>query len=158
MSLIIIDKLTEDISTAPHMSTETLSIDSRTETHGSLLTCARLLMLQLRPFGGELNKWTGFWDSFESTVHNNRDLSDTEKFNYFSSLLERSAISGLSSTTVNYYEAIATLNKRFRSKQQAVNKHTDVLLHVEAVTAVQKVKVYAVCLIMPAPMSVVCNH
>ena len=102
------------------MSTETLSIDSRTETHGSLLTCARLLMLQLRPFGGELNKWTGFWDSFESTVHNNRDLSDTEKFNYFSSILERSAceaISGLSSTTVNYHEAIATLNKRFGSKQ-----------------------------------------
>ena len=68
------------------------------------------------------------------------------------------AISGLSLTTANYHEVIATLNKRFGSKQQVVNKHMDVLLRVEAVTAAQNVEVCAICLVMPAPTYVVCNH
>ena len=90
-----------------------------------------------------MTKWTSFWDSFESAVHNNRELSDIEKFNYLSTLLERSAreaISGLSLTSENYREAIATLKKRFGSKQQIINKHMDVLLHMEPVTSAQNIK------------------
>ena len=99
--------------------------------------------LQLKPYGGELTKWTSFWDSFESAVHNNRELSDIEKFNDLSTLLEhsaREAISGLSLTSKNYREAIATLKKRFGSKQQIVNKHMDVLLHMEPVTSAWNIK------------------
>ena len=98
---------------------------------------------QLRPFGGKLTKWTSFWDSFESAVHNNRELSDIGKFNYLTSLLKRSAreaISGVSLTTTNYHKAIETLQKRFRSKQQIINKYMDVLLYVEAVHFTQNTR------------------
>ena len=122
VSLIRIDKLIEGTSIVPHTSTETLPTDSRFEVYGSPSTRAvRLPKLQLRPFGGELTKWTSFWDSFESAVRNNRDLSDIEKFNYLSSLLERSAreaISELSLTTANYHEAIATLKKSLEANNR----------------------------------------
>ena len=139
-SLIKNDKLMESVP-VPRTSTERLPAEPRTETPSSRV---RLPKLQLKPYGGELTKWTSFWDSFESAVHNNRELSDIEKFNYLSSLLERSAreaISGLSLTSDNYREAIATLKKRFGSKQQIINKHMDVLLHVEPVTSTQNIKV-----------------
>jgi len=49
----------------------------------------KLPKLQLRSFNGELTKWTAFWYSFESTIHNKPDISEIEEFNYLNSLLER---------------------------------------------------------------------
>jgi hypothetical protein len=103
----------------------------------------KLLKLQLRSFGGDLTKWVSFWESFESAVHDNKDLSDIEKFNYLSSLLERSAreaIAGLALTSTNYHQAIDTLKRRFGSKQQIVNKHVDTLLQLEGVTSSQNTR------------------
>ena len=100
VSLVRIDELMETRSTTPHELPDT-SPDSRSVAPESA-SRVKLPKLQLRPFGGELTKWTSFWDSFESAVHHNRELSDIEKFNYLTSLLERSAreaISGLSLTT-----------------------------------------------------------
>jgi len=97
----------------------------------------------LHPFSGDLTKWTSFWESFEAAVHHNDDLSEIEKFNYLTSLLERlarEAISGLALTAANYHQAVATLKKRFGSKQQIVNKHMDALLQVECVTSSQNIR------------------
>lgn len=94
--------------------------------------------LTLCPFNGEMNQWTTFWESYESAIHNNKDLSDTDKFNYLNSLLEHTAceaISGLALSSANYHEAIAILKKRFGNKQQIVSKHMDILLNQEAVTS-----------------------
>ena len=142
-SLIRIDKLMETSSTTSHLSTDAVTTEVQIDGRGSLSSRINLPRLQLKPFGGELTKWTSFWDSFESAVHSNGELSDVEKFNYLTSLLERSAhesISGLSLTAANYPKAIDTLKKRFGSKQQIVNKHMDVLLHVEAVTSSQNIR------------------
>ena len=79
----------------------------------------RLPKLQLRSFSGDITKWTGFWESFESAIHTNAELPDTEKFNYLNSLLEHSAqeaIAGLALTAANYSVAIETLQKRFGCK------------------------------------------
>ena len=65
-------------------------------------------------------KWTAFWDSYKSAVHDNDELSDVDKFNYLRSLLERTAyeaIAGLSLSSANYGEAIDILMKRFGNKQ-----------------------------------------
>ena len=81
-----------------------------------------------------------------------------EKFNYLTSLLEHSAresISGLSLTAANYPKAIDTLKKRFGSKQQIVNKHMDVLLHVKAVTSPQNIR--ALCHLFDNVSSHVCG-
>ena len=158
-SLVKIEELMETSSTVPRELPGTSPTDSRSEGHGSA-SRVKLPKLQLRPFGGELTKWTSFWDSFESAVHNNRELSDIEKFNYLTSLLERSAreaISGLLLTTANYQRAIETLKKRFGSKQQIINRHMYVLLHVEAVHSAHSIRPYAVYLITSALMSVVYN-
>ena len=51
----------------------------------------KLPKLTLRPFNGDITTWKSFWDSYESAIHDNRELSDIDKFNYLRSLLERSA-------------------------------------------------------------------
>ena len=48
---------------------------------------ARLPKITLPHFGGDIMKWTAFWDSYKSAVHNNDELSDVDKFNYYSSVL-----------------------------------------------------------------------
>ena len=78
-SLVRIDELTKARSTIPHKFSDTPP-ESRSGGHESA-SHVKLPKLQLRPFGGKLTKWTSFWDSFESAVHNNRELSDIEKFN-----------------------------------------------------------------------------
>jgi len=62
----------------------------------------KLPKLSLKKFGGDLTKWTTFWDTFESAVHNNPPLKSIDKFNYLNSLLESvasEAISGLTLTS-----------------------------------------------------------
>ena len=76
----------------------------------------KLPKLSLPHFSGNIMKWATFWDSYESAVHKNDDLTDVDKFNYLRSLLERTAheaISGLTLSSANYREAINILQKRF---------------------------------------------
>ena len=94
-------------------------------------------------FSGNVTKWTTFWDSFESAVHNNDDLTDVDKFNYLRSLLELTAyeaISGLTLSSANYREAVDVLHKRFGDKQLIISKHMETLLSIEAVTSEQNVR------------------
>ena len=99
---------------------------------------ARLPKLNIRPFNGDIRKWTTFWDSFESSIHSNTTLSDVEKFTYLQSLLEhsaREAISGLTLSSANYSEAISVLKGRYGNKQKIIALHMDTLLNLEPVTS-----------------------
>ena len=83
------------------------------------------------------------WDALESAIHNNPSLTDVDRFNYLKSYLESTAsdsIAGLTLTSANYVEAIATLNKRFGSTQLIVNKHMDCLLSLPTVNSHHDVK------------------
>ena len=98
----------------------------------------KLPKLTLKKFSGDLTTWTTFWGFFESAVHNNLDLSSIDKFNYLHLLLERAAvdaISRLTLTAANYDEAIAILKKCFGNMQLIINKHMDILINLEVVTA-----------------------
>ncbi len=124
-SILKVDRL---LNNSPPTRTPVTDRATPTEAH---LNRVKLPKLQLRSFNGDLTKWTAFWESFESAVHNNTGLSDVEKFNYLNSLLEHSAresVSGLALTAGNYNQAIETLKKRFGCKQLIVNKHMDALL------------------------------
>ena len=91
----------------------------------------KLPKLSLKRFNGDLTKWTAFWDLFSSSIHSNPGLSNVDKFSYLTSLLESTAseaIAGLTITSANYQEAIATLHKRFGNRQLIVNRHMDALL------------------------------
>ena len=103
----------------------------------------KLPKLTLRKFSGDPTTWTPFWDSFESAIHQNPDLSDIDKFNYLQSLVEHSvaeAIAGLILSSSNYGEAITVLKKRFGNKQLLINKHMEALLSLPAVTSVYELR------------------
>ena len=119
-SLLSVDHLLKRLN--PTSVTMTTPV-SEPSTHASLHvshTKVKLLKLQLHSFSGNLTHWTSFWDSFQTVVHNNEQLSDIEKFNYLNSLLQhtaRESISGFALTAANYQQAIALLKKRFGCKQ-----------------------------------------
>ena len=69
----------------------------------------KLPKLALPKFGGDFLKWTSFWDSYESAVHNSRDLTDVDKFNNLRSLLERTA-----------YDAIASSRRCHQHLEEAI--------------------------------------
>ena len=79
----------------------------------------KLPKLELKKFDGDVSKWHPFWDTFQSSIHNNPSLAEIGKFNYLNSLLlgtASDAISGLSLTAANYEEAITILKRRFGNK------------------------------------------
>ena len=103
----------------------------------------KLPKLTLKRFNGDLTRWTTFWDSFKSAIHDNSGLSDVDQFNYLNSQLEgpaSEAIAGLKLTAANYGEAIAILQKRFGNKQQIIRKHMDVLLSIGGVASQHNLK------------------
>ena len=61
----------------------------------------RLPKLTLPHFNGNPVKWTGFWDSYDSAIHSNDELSEVDKFNYLRSLLEGSAFEAVRGLTLS---------------------------------------------------------
>ena len=98
----------------------------------------RLPKLTIKKFNGDLTKWVTFWDTFNSSIHTNPTLSNVDKFSYLTSLLESTAaesIAGLSLTSSNYDEAIATLKRRFGNFQLIINQHMEALLNIASMTS-----------------------
>ena len=92
----------------PSLSME--SLRTQPESSSYYRTEVRLPKLSIKKFNGNLTAWTTCWDSFESTIHLNPELTNIDKFNYLNSLLEQSvaeSISGLTFTNANYEEAVA---------------------------------------------------
>jgi len=79
----------------------------------------------------EVTQFRTFWDTFESAVDSNPELTNVEKFSYLVSLLEGSAlraIEGLPVTEENYDSAVDILKKRFGKPQQLISAHMEELL------------------------------
>ncbi|XP_064464097.1 uncharacterized protein LOC135375286 [Ornithodoros turicata] len=103
-------------------------------------TGVRLQRLQLRKFRGDFTEWQPFWDEFKANVHDNRNLTKSDKFHYLRSLLlgtAEAAISGLQTTEAAYDDAIALLTQRFgdrgRLEEQYLGK-LRTLPHVKSST------------------------
>ena len=80
------DRVDED--PCQHLSTSPISTTFHQDSIGQCQCKVKLPKLSIRKFNGDLTLWTTFWDSFESAIHNNRNLSAIDKFNYLNSLLE----------------------------------------------------------------------
>ena len=77
-------------------------------SHSQSTTKPRLPKLVLPKFNGEITKFNSFWDSLDSAVNKNADLSSVDKFNYLHALLEgqaAGAIQGLTLSESNYQAA-----------------------------------------------------
>ena len=76
--------------------------------------------LELKLSDGSALNWQSFWDYFDSSIHKNTDLNDTEKFSYWQSFLCSSAnesVSELIMAAENYTEAINLLQERYGNTQ-----------------------------------------
>ena len=76
----------------------------------------KLPKLILPTFDGGILQWQTFWDSFESSVHNNANLSPVQKFSYLKSELEWAAamtIDGFLLTNGNYSKAVELLREHY---------------------------------------------
>ncbi len=141
-ALARIDHALTPVSTSPATAVDR-GKEEPARTHSSAPK-VKLPKLSLLPrFNGDLMKWSTFWDSYESAIHKNDDLTDVDKFNYLRSLLERTAldtISGLTLSATNYKEAIELLQKRFGNKPLIISKHMETLLNVESVASDQSLR------------------
>lgn len=93
----------------------------------------RLPKLDLISFNGEKSRWIEFWDSFESSVHKNKHLSNVEKFNYLKCKLQgeaKRAISGITLSNDNYKLAVNILEERFGNKQDMIDLHYNEMINL----------------------------
>ena len=116
-----------------HTTTEFVPTVSQTSSISS--QNHRLPKLSLPTFAGDILEWPYFWDSFETTIHNNHTLTDVQKFSYLQSLLESEAmnvINGLNLSSANYHKAIDLLINRYGQKHKIVNAYMKALLDLPA--------------------------
>ncbi|XP_053402668.1 uncharacterized protein LOC128557990 [Mercenaria mercenaria] len=95
----------------------------------------RLAKLSLPTFSGNILEWQTFWDSFESTIHYNVNLTDVQKFSYLKSQLEHTAarvIDGFAMTNANYTRAIDLLKERFGQQHKITHATMQTLLQLPA--------------------------
>ena len=84
-------------------------------------THAKLPKLELKKFHGNPIEWYPFWESFESAVHKNSNLSGVDKFNYVKSLLTgiaQSVVTGLALPE----KAVELLKRRFGNRQVVISQ------------------------------------
>ena len=86
----------------------------------------KLPKLELPKFDGNLLKWQEFWDSFASSIHENKSLNPVDKLNYLKCNLEgraKQAIEGLQVSNDNYEVAISVLHERYGNKEHVIQAH-----------------------------------
>ncbi|XP_078374406.1 uncharacterized protein LOC144657946 [Oculina patagonica] len=122
-------------TTTSHNATEqtTPPISPTTSSFTQKQVKPRLPKLTLPRFKGDITRWNTFWDSFNSAIHSNTEISDVDKFSYLKSLLDgpaSRAIQGLNLTNGNYTSAVELLKERFGKPQQIISAHMDELLKI----------------------------
>jgi len=97
----------------------------------------KLPKLELKHYDGDRLNWLEFWDCFVTTIHENKKLSNVEKFNYLLSVLSgeaKSVIAGLSLSNDNYLIAVQLLKERFGELQNVIDSHYSQLINLKPAT------------------------
>ncbi len=124
----------ERSSTSATETNSTTSETPRNETRSR----SRLPKLDLQKFSGDILKFSGFWDRFETAIDKNSDIPKIEKFNYLKYYLEGSAarmIEGMQITETNYETAKEMIKKRFGQTQNVITAHIEELLKLKPTAA-----------------------
>ena len=91
-------------------------------------TRPKLPKLHLPKFSGDITKFRTFWNSYESAIHRNPEMSPIDKFNYLRALLDgpaANAIQGLNLNYANYTAAIELIKECYGKTQQIISAHMD---------------------------------
>ena len=96
----------------------------------------KLPKIVLKRFDGNPTNFQNFWDSYNTSIHENEDISDVNKMAYLFGLLKGSAYSavkGFTMTCGNCKEVIDVLHECFGSKDLIISSHMDALLKLPLV-------------------------
>ena len=110
--------------------------ESVSSSRSSISRC-RLPKFELPIFKGDPLVWQGFWDQFKTSIDENDDITDIDRFNYLKRYLAGSAletVSGLSLNSTNYKEAIRILKERYGNPQVLISAHMDRLIGMNKVS------------------------
>ncbi|XP_064478656.1 uncharacterized protein LOC135391985 [Ornithodoros turicata] len=102
----------------------------------------RLPKLELMEFDGRRHRWQQFWRQFQSTIHENRSLSNADKMNYLMAALQgeaANAVQGLQLTSGTYDTAISILRERFGNDHLMIQEHLQKLADIEPVRSSRQV-------------------
>ena len=135
----LVEDTNTQITNTQITNTQISSTNTQLSSTNPLTTVrSKLPKLILPKFKGDVTSYRSFWEIFESTVHNNMQLTIIDKFNYLVSFLEGSAlrsIKGLAITEENYQAALDILQERFGNSQQIISAHMDELLKLQPSTS-----------------------
>ncbi|GFQ98153.1 DUF5641 domain-containing protein [Trichonephila clavata] len=84
-----------------------------------------------RFYGDDASKWLTFWNSFETSVHNNESLNKVDKFNYLKAHLGGSALNTVEGFPISakaYDEAVELLKNRFANPEILIQAHMNKIL------------------------------
>ena len=124
--------------TQPKAAEQSLDDSQVSSSSVSKVIRAKLPKLHLRNFNGKICEWPEFWDGFSSSIDDNDQLSDVDKFAYLRGYFAylgpaKSTIAGLSLTGANYKCAVDLLKKQFEKKIEVQRAHINELIHLPAV-------------------------
>ena len=96
----------------------------------------KLPKLEFPVFKGNPLEWQSFYDQFKISIHQNKTLSDIDRFNYLRRYLAGQAlatISGLTLNSQNYKEALDILIDRYGNPQVLITAHMETLVKINKV-------------------------
>ena len=96
----------------------------------------KLPKLDFPVFKGNPLDWQSFYDQFNISIHQNKTLSDIDRFNYLRRHLAGQAlatISGLTLNSQNYKEALHILIDRYGNPQVLISVHMETLVKINKV-------------------------
>ncbi|XP_055619069.1 uncharacterized protein LOC129764228 [Toxorhynchites rutilus septentrionalis] len=92
--------------------------------------------LKLPDYGGKLEDWQSFHDSFHTAVHSSSELNEIQKFQYLKGCLRGDALRVIDSIAVsseNYSLAWKILNSRYDNKRMLIKCHLKALFDTPAI-------------------------
>ena len=135
--------------TEPYHETEaelTLKLEelkiNGTKKQNSFSVSSKLPKIELPIFSGDLLKWHGFWYQFDISIHQNKSISDIDRFNYLKKYLSGPALETISDPTLsfaNYKEAVTILTERYCNHQVLISAHMDSLFKMKKKLRIWKI-------------------
>ncbi|XP_055841308.1 uncharacterized protein LOC129908667 [Episyrphus balteatus] len=119
-----------DTFSAPN---STIAPNNNTISHKPRLN---LQKLALPSFSGSYTKWMDFSDMFNSLIHNNKDLTNIERFQYLRSCIHGDAarvIESLECTSQNYEIALELPKSRYDNKRFLFQAHIQEIFQLHSI-------------------------
>lgn len=103
----------------------------------AMQTAPRLPNIPVPKFKGQYEQWLEFRDTYVSLIHNNKSITDIEKFHFLRGALEGDAkevIHSLEFSAANYKTAWDLLCERYNNTSYLINNHVKLLFSLPTST------------------------